>query len=261
MFANRWIVWIALLGPLGWSGCATPPPTTPGKQAATTPQTYGASRIVVKHGTPHPRVQRLTRIVDWPRRTFRKDSPDPREVSADTIERLVRYLEQNNLTDVTVYVNHYDPQEMWYRLVHNDRVGAGWRYTAGRASLFRLPSLAPRRVRTHRVRSVHEQPLSQLEYARSGRERRRVGKGTPREQPTGHNLRREPSAGFAFLHARRNFREVVEYAKTEDQWDLEQQAYRELCPRLGAESVQIGSYFITVWWGGLALNAAGTAGG
>ncbi len=261
MFANRWIVWIALLGPLGWSGCATPPPTTPGKQAATTPQTYGASRIVVKHGTPHPRVQRLTRIVDWPRRTFRKDSPDPREVSADTIERLVRYLEQNNLTDVTVYVNHYDPQEMWYRLVHNDRVGAGWRYTAGRASLFGYRLLPPAAfARTEYDPYTNSlylnsntlvQAVSAAALAKELHESNRPG--------TTYAVNRAP--GFAFLHARRNFREVVEYAKTEDQWDLEQQAYRELCPRLGAESVQIGSYFITVWWGGLALNAAGTAGG
>ncbi|MBL8825644.1 MAG: hypothetical protein JNM18_01575 [Planctomycetaceae bacterium] len=260
MFAYRWIVGIALLVPLGLVGCATPSPPANTALVATTPRTYGTSQIVVKHGTPNPRVDRLTRIVDWPRRTFRKDSPDPREVSADTIERLVRYLEQNQLTDVTVYVNHYDPQEMWYRLMHNERVGAGWRYTAGRASLLSYRLLPPAAF----ARTEYD-PYTNSLYLNSNAlvhavSAAAVAKELHESDRPGTTYAVTRAPGFAFLHARRNFREVVEYAKTADQWDLEQQAYRELCPRVGSESVHIGTFFVA-WWGGLALKAAGTAGG
>lgn len=239
-------------------GCASsykpPPPPTAARS-------YGTSKIVVKHGTPNARVERLTRIVDWPRRTFRPTAPNPREVSAETIEELVAYLEAHGLEDVTVYVNHYDPAEMWYRVVHNDRVGAGWRYTAGRLDLlgYRLipPEVAARTEYDPYTNSIYlntNAPVNAISAAAHARELH-----TEPNPGTSYAVHKLP--GFAFFEAKRNFREVVRYAQARENWPLEQQAYRELCPRLGIESVQVGTYFTPVWWGGLALNAAGHAGG
>jgi hypothetical protein len=244
-------------------GCATQSrPSNKLDTSTTMPPTYGSSRVVVKHGgTPTPRVERLTRIADWPRRTFRKDSKDPREVSSATIEQIVQYLEENNLTDVTVYVNHYDPTEMWYRLVHNERVGSGWRYTAGRVGLLGYRLLPPPAF----ARTEYD-PYTNSLYLNSdtlvqGMSAAAVAKELHESDRPGTTYVVTRAPGFAFLHARRNFLEVVGYAQAKDNWELEQQAYRDLCPRLGAESVQVGSFFVTAWWGGIALNAAGTAGG
>lgn len=56
---------------------------------------------------------------------------DSHEVSQETIDELLVYLEKNDLSDVQVLVNTYKPGLQFSRLFKNREVGAGWRYTLG----------------------------------------------------------------------------------------------------------------------------------
>ncbi|MFL0810837.1 MAG: hypothetical protein K6L76_10515 [Agarilytica sp.] len=56
---------------------------------------------------------------------------DSHEVSQETIDELLLYLDKNDLDDVQVLVNTYKPGLQFSRLFKNREVGAGWRYTLG----------------------------------------------------------------------------------------------------------------------------------
>ncbi len=52
-------------------------------------------------------------------------------ISPETEKALHDYLTANNLREVKVRLNEYSPGDEWSRLVTNEAVGAGWRYTVG----------------------------------------------------------------------------------------------------------------------------------
>lgn len=53
------------------------------------------------------------------------------DISPETEASLKAYLERNQLREVKVRLNEYAPIGEFRRLVNNDNVGAGWRYTIG----------------------------------------------------------------------------------------------------------------------------------
>jgi len=65
------------------------------------------------------------KILLWDRRI------DNHRVSPETEVALAAYLEKNNLQQVKVRINEYDPLGEWRRLRKNKSVSWGWRYTAG----------------------------------------------------------------------------------------------------------------------------------
>jgi hypothetical protein len=67
----------------------------------------------------------LSKLILW------NKNVDSHEISQETIDAMAEYIEENKLDDVLVLVNTYKPGSQWYRLFHNDQVGAGWRYTLG----------------------------------------------------------------------------------------------------------------------------------
>ena len=71
------------------------------------------------------------------------------------LAKLRSYLDQNDLADVSIYVNCYDPKEQWHRLKENKRIGAGWRYSLGTLSMVGLHAAAGPGLRRRRL-----QPLS-----------------------------------------------------------------------------------------------------
>lgn len=56
---------------------------------------------------------------------------DSHEISDETIQTTMQYLQENELEHVQVLVNAYNPGNQWRRLIQNKTVGAGWRYTLG----------------------------------------------------------------------------------------------------------------------------------
>jgi hypothetical protein len=69
-----------------------------------------------------------SKIVLWDRRI------DNHSVSPNTEAAITQYLNENQLTSVKVRLNQYAPGDEWRRLVANDAVGPGWRYTFGTIS-------------------------------------------------------------------------------------------------------------------------------
>lgn len=66
-------------------------------------------------------------------------------ISTETEERVDEYLRANDLKEVKVRLNEYDPVGEWQRLVDNQAVGPGWRYTIGTLTLL-LYTLLPGRL-------------------------------------------------------------------------------------------------------------------
>lgn len=56
---------------------------------------------------------------------------DRHYISPETEIALRTYLHTNDLRNVKVRLNQYNPGDEWSRLFRNEAVGAGWRYTAG----------------------------------------------------------------------------------------------------------------------------------
>ena len=69
------------------------------------------------------------KILLWDRRI------DNHDVGSQTEEAITDYLVKNELHSVKVRLNQYHPGDDWRRLVANDSVGAGWRYTLGTFSV------------------------------------------------------------------------------------------------------------------------------
>src|SRR5437868_3657894 len=66
-----------------------------------------------------------SKIVLWNRRV------DRHWIAPETEHAIAEYLAANDLTSVKVRLNQYAPRDEWRRLVANDAVGSGWRYTLG----------------------------------------------------------------------------------------------------------------------------------
>ena len=60
---------------------------------------------------------------------------DNHNISAETEDKLVQYLKENDMPNVKVRLNQYAPGREWRRLFRNKSVGAGWRYTLGMLSV------------------------------------------------------------------------------------------------------------------------------
>jgi hypothetical protein len=58
----------------------------------------------------------------------------------------------------------------------------------------------------------------------------------------------------------RAVRDVIGYAREQEDWDVEKEAYHVLFPQMGIASTSIGGIFLSsAWWGGAALGAGGAA--
>ena len=56
---------------------------------------------------------------------------DSHQIGSQTEEQLITYLKENDLRDVKLLINRYDPKNQWKRLVRNDKVSPLYRYTFG----------------------------------------------------------------------------------------------------------------------------------
>lgn len=140
--ARLFVGWRAFFVPAvalaGLSGCATTPyrfgsaqwyRTSPELEARTLPQT-------IERGEPNKLLDTVgwvwgipDKIILWDRRI------DNHDIGPQTEAAVTDYLAKNELSSVKVRLNQYHPGDDWRRLVANDSVGAGWRYTLGTLSV------------------------------------------------------------------------------------------------------------------------------
>ena len=87
---------------------------------------------MIVYGKPHRLAERIGYVIGLPERMLTlHPSVNNHEFSETTREQLLAYLRKQNITDVYVRVNQYDPAGEWRRLRENSRIAPGWRYTIG----------------------------------------------------------------------------------------------------------------------------------
>jgi hypothetical protein len=236
---------------------------------ATSPYRYGEFRessddapreVVVEHGKPHKTLDRVARVIGWPKRLIPWERRvDSHELSPETLDKLTDYLEKNDLTDVHVYINHYDPKSQWQRLRQNDRVSPAWRYSAGSLSMLAY-TLFPSRVfggdrynpYTNSLYLNSDVPAVALDEAA-------VAKDIHARKYPGTYAAVTELPVVNLVRQSRAVSDVISYARDEEDWDVEKQAYHVLYPRMGAEGGNAGATFWSVWWGGPLLSLGGAA--
>lgn len=127
----------ALLMLVGFSGCATMPYSYGSAQRyRTSPALEACNGPQVERGQPNAVIDTVgwiwgipDKIILWDRRI------ENHHIGSATEATIADYLAKNELSSVKVRLNQYHPGDDWRRLVANDSVGAGWRYTLGAFSV------------------------------------------------------------------------------------------------------------------------------
>jgi hypothetical protein len=213
--------------------------------------------VVVERGKPHKTLDRLAWIVGIPSKIFTLNAKtNNHAVSDETVEELTAYLEANDLGDVYVSVNDYNPKLQWRRLRENCRVGPFWRYTVGTGAWLGY-TFFPNRVfggdeynpftNTLIVSSdVPALVLAEAAYAKDVRSRRHPGLyATVSELPVVSLWRHSQATS-----------DVVTYARANHDWETERQAYEVLYPQIGATTFGPVAHFVPVAGPFLSITGA-----
>lgn len=256
---GRGLLFITALALLGSLGCA-----------AATPYRYGHFRaageerpndaITIERGAPNKTLDRLAWIVGTLARILPLNSKINRhELSDATAAKLTDYLVKNDLTDVYVYVNHYDPKGQWRRLRQNALVSPLWRYSFGVVSFVGY-TLLPNRILggdsynpfTNSLYLNSDVPaiaLHEAAYAKDVHARRFPGLyAAINDLPV-----------LTLWHHSRAVSDVLGYAQAEHDWMTERQTYCVVYPQVGAQSATVATPLVDLWWSGLVLRLGGAA--
>lgn len=256
-FPFRW-GWIVVVCWLCGSGCAT------------LPYQYGCfhndtanqpAEIVFVYGRPQKTLDNLAWFTGvWSRLLPLNSHVNRHAISESTKLKLTNYLQDNDLDDVLVRVNQYDPKGEWRRLRENHRIGAGWRYTAGVFSLVHY-TLIPGRVfggdqynaftNTMYINSdVPAVVMHEAAYAKDIHSQ---------WLPGGYAVINEVPLISLWRHTK-GVNDVLGYTQTNGDWVVERETYRVVYPQMGARSTMMAGPFVP-FWDGLLLSVAGAAAG
>lgn len=208
------------------------------------PISAAAPPLVVDRGEPHPHLDRMRDVVQFPRKLFRFGRPDSRPTTDEVEQTVVTYLEKNDLTDVAVEVGEYEPSRQWQRLRENQRVGPLWKYSVGSLTIVGY-SLLPGRVfgidcynpftDTLCINSRNP-PKALFEAARA--------KALRSEQFVGSSVVLSSLPVIRSVADIRQSSDVLSYLRAEEQWELETAAYPELYAGIGKEAIGLAGWFI-----------------
>ena len=233
------------------SGCAS----QPYRYGQFRPVTSPAPPLVVDHGEPHPQLDRLHEVVEFPRKLLRFGRPDPRPTTEQVEQTVVTYLEKNDLTDVAVEVGEYDPSRQWQRLRENERVGPLWKYSVGSLTVVGY-SLLPARVFGIDTYNPFTDTLivNSRNPSRALFEAARA-KALRGEQFVGSSVVLSSLPVIRSVADVRQASDVLSYLRAEEQWDLETAAYPQLYAGIGKEMIGLAGWFIPISLGpGLGIG-------
>lgn len=230
-------LWLMLFLTIGTSGlgCAMTPYRY-GRFHETTESDGPVPKVPFVFGQPNKTVDRIAMIASAPSRILPLSSKvSNHALSEETAEKLQTYLEENDLADVLVRVNQYDPLGEWDRLRENTRIAPGWRYTFGTASLLGY-TLFPGRI----FGGDHYNPFSNSLHVNSD-----VPALLMAESAYAKDLHSRRWAGayavineFPILSAWRYSiaaRDVVGYARLKEDDEIERELYRVVYPIIGVQ--------------------------
>ena len=236
MTTLRYVRWLAGLWLLSNLGCVTAPyhygrfdrlPGEPDKPA----------EVAVDYGVPNKTLDRLGWVVGLPSRIFPLHAGvNNHHVSDETRDAVTKYLEENDLTDVCVRINQYDPKDEWRRLRENRRISAGWRYTGGVFCHLHY-TLFPGRI----VGGDWYNPYTNSLYINSD-----VQALVLHEAAYAKDIhsRKYPGTYSAINHVpllwlwRQTVcvNDILSYAQMEENWEIEKQTYHVVYPLIGAHT-------------------------
>ncbi|HEX7377413.1 MAG TPA: hypothetical protein VF278_09885 [Pirellulales bacterium] len=219
-------------------GCAT----APYQYGRFHPQSPGGVQlrpIEIVYGKPRKHLDRIGYVLGTPARlvTLNKKTNN-HHVSPETVARLKTYLAVNDITDVYVAVNEYDPQGQWKRLRENTRVAPGWRYSLGALSwlgytilpnrIFGGDRYSPYTNTLNLSSDVPAEVLAAAAYAKDIHSQRLPGTyaALVNDMPV-----------LSVVREAKATRDVISYARAQGDWKAEEQAYHVLYPRIGGEVV------------------------
>jgi hypothetical protein len=245
-------------------GCAAPVPYHYGHSLPVGKQgsTVATAGPLVEYGQPNKTLDRLAYIVGLPRRVVGLNKKiNNHRVSPQTLDALRTYLDENDLADVTVFVNYYNPKDQWRRLKENQRIGAGWRYSIGSLSVLSY-TLLPARVfggdrynpYTNSLEVNSDVPAIALYEAA-------FAKDIHARKSPGTYAALTDLPGVVLFRRSHEVGDVIGYARVQSDWETERQAYHVLYPQVGAETASLAGSMLPVWWAMPALGLGGAAAG
>ena len=191
----------------------------------------------VEFGKPNKMLDGLASFFTLPEKILGLNPKiDNHAVSLDTVAKLRHYLDANDLADVAISVNCYDPIGQWRALRENHRVGAGWRYSFGTLSVVGY-TLLPNRVFggdtynpfTNSLYVDSDVPaIAMMEAA--------YAKRIHAQKLPGTYVAAAIVPGVALARQCRAVGDVLGYARAEHDWEIERQGYQVLYAQVGAEA-------------------------
>ncbi len=236
MMTSRYAGWLAGLWLLSNLGCVTAPYRY-GEYKRLPGEAEKPVEVVVDYGTPHKTLDRIGWVVGLPSRLFPlHGGVNSHQVSDETRDKVVKYLDDNDLTDVRVRINQYDPKGEWRRLRENRRITPGWRYTSGVLAHLHY-TLLPGRI----VGGDWYNPYTNSLYINSD-----VPALVLHEAAYAKDIhsRQFPGTYAAINHVpllwlwRQTVcvNDILSYAQMEADWEIEKQTYHVVYPLIGAHA-------------------------
>lgn len=243
----RVTAWVIALPLFLLSGCAVSPYHF-GRFHPLEPNGAAVQPVEVVYGKQHKTLDQIGWVVGTPARvlTLNKNI-DNHQISTETVELLKVYMAENDITDVFVAVNDYDPKGQWRRLRENDRVAPFWRYSVGTLTWMQY-TLFPNRVfggdrydpYSNSLNLTSDVPalvLSEAAYAKDIHSQRHPGMyaAIVNDLPLLSVWRRAKATS-----------DVLGYAQIGNDWTIEEQAYHVLYPHIGAGAFGLTAHFVPV---------------
>ena len=124
------------------SGCAS---FNAFEQTGYHPTGSSAHQVEFQRGRPNKLVDGVGNVLGIPNKlVLLDDRADNHQISSDTEMALSNYLIENQLQDVLVRSNQYDPIGEWRRMKNNDDIRPVWRATIGNYNLLKYTLLPGR---------------------------------------------------------------------------------------------------------------------
>ena len=218
--------------------------------------------VLVERGEDYPLIDGVgwvvgipSKILLWNRRV------DNHHISPETEEQVRQYMAQNGLQDTQVRLNQYAPGAEWRRLVQNQHVAPGWRYTFGALDTLGYTLLPGRIFGGDRYNPYTNSVYVYSDVPALGQVSGAYAKDVNSRTYPGTYVFTQSFAGFNMIHETINTRDVLAYSETNSTAAGQREAQNILSPRYGLALGSTSASFVNINPANGALELIGVLGG